>query len=457
MLGLILAVLLQEPERFAPQWQVGQEYVYHGSVKEMGPVEDWQVIQEYSLELRVLVSKVTGSNAELVFCTKLLQKSQARAEEGLSVHLTQAMVDGRGNITSCSSPSGKALVVDRPATWENGLLLPLPDHPLTLNATWDAREPGRQPRQFTWLPAKEQQQEQVITGIQESIDWKRPRGDSTAWRRSDQLTYSSRATLPTKVERLIERRAPAHRQVTGRIITVYSLKSVERLAGPMLEARLLDIDNIKKFQTDVQTLSALPLEKATRVSWQKLENRLVQYQSSVGDTPYREALITMHSTIQAALENRLSQVQYQVAERSGVEQGQLAPPFTIVTTSGETMASTQLKGRPTLIVFVRPETSLTRSLAEELPAWQSRSGKQSFHCVMLASREGVLPAVKGNSSNIFQCGSCRQLMGTFGVVDTPHFVLLDGDGTLLASMTGWGVEIRSDIEKLIRKELAKTR
>jgi hypothetical protein len=449
MVGLVLTLLLHDTAPFLPDWKPGQEYVYRGSVKEMGPVEDWQVIQSYSLELRLLVSKVTTGSAELYCCTKLTQTTTG----SVSVHLAQAMVDARGHITSCSVPTGKTLLLDGPATWETGFLLPLPEEKVVPNIPWEAREPGRQPRLFTWLSNSG---DLMVKGLQESIDWQRPRGDSTAWRRSDQLTFSSRATLPIKVERLVERRAPAFRRPTTRFITEYTLQNVETLAGPMLDARLLDIENIMLFQADVQTLSKLPLDKASRAAWVKLESRLEDYQAAAGNTPYRETLTTLRSTIQAALENRLPQVQHQVTERS-IEPGQLLPPFTLTTTTGEVVNMAQLKGRPTLLVFYRPGSQLTKTLETELPAWQRAHGQVTFHCLFLASREGEEPLLPAATGARLLAVPGRSLMGIFNVVDTPHFVLLDCDGALLSTITGYSPATRRDLDTLLRKELAKVR
>ena len=51
----------------------------------------------------------------------------------------------------------------------------------------------------------------------------------------------------------------------------------------------------------------------------------------------------------------------------------------------------------------------------------------------------------------------QPLLTSYNVVATPHFVLLDADGTLIASMEGWGPEIEQQLEKLLKQEIAKKR
>lgn len=458
MLGLILTLLLiPETPALAPQWKVGQEYLFRGTVKETGQSKDIQVLTRYTLEVRVLVTRVKSSSAEIVCCTKLIQQNVPKIEEALSVHLTHAMVDARGNITSCTAPTGMPLIVDGPATWESGFLLPLPHTELDSKQSWEVSEPGRLPRRFTLTPVSDSSTtQQLVTGKQESVDWQRPRGDSTAWQRTDKLFFNSKMSLPIRVERLVERRAPAHRNVTSRIITEYVLHGMELLQGPMLEERLRDIQQIKLFQEEVATLSSTLHDREARIAWQRLAKRLTAYQATSGNTPFRESLTTLYSTIQAGIDNRLSLTRYEVAERS-IEIGQFVPPFSVVTTTGQTITSQQCRGKPCLLIFVQPGSELTNTLSNEVPLWQRQMGTNTFSCLFLATQEGTMPTLTEQPGTMLKAASGKSLIGTMGVSTTPHFILLDADGTLLASHVGWGQETRRELNKLLKNELAKAR
>lgn len=458
MVGLILALLVSpDISVLAPQWKVGQEYLYRGTVKETGQSQDIQLLTQYTLELRVLVTRVQDSSAEIVCCTKLIQLNVPKVEDALSVHLTHVMIDHQGNITSCNALTGKPLIVDGPATWENGFLVPLPKDAQATPTSWESTEPGRLPRYFTLVPASDSQPTPLVTARQESIDWQRPRGDSTAWQRNDKLTFQPKiSTLPTRVERTIERRAPAHRKVTNRIITDYTLQKVETLQGPMFEERLRDIQQIKLFQQEVATLAAALHDREARAAWQRLAKRLTTYQASAGNTPYRESLTTLFSTVQAGMDNRLSQTSYTVTERS-IDVGQFVPPFSVVTPTGQTITSQQCRGKPCLLIFMQPGSELTSTLSNEVPLWQKQMGSPTFGCLFLSSQEGAMPTLVEQPGVMLKFASGKPLLGTMGVTTTPHFVLLDADGTLLASHVGWGQETKQNLSKLIKVELAKLR
>lgn len=455
---LILFLFDPAPPSFSPQWKPGQEYLYRGAIKETSQGQGIQLLSHYLLELRVLVLNVKSNSADVVCCTKLTQQNASKTQPVVSAYLTHAVIDQQGKITSSSAPTGIPLNVDGPATWETGFILPLPSQLPEAGKKWEMAESGRLPRRFSWMPMSDSSFE--VCGDQESIDWQRPRADSTAWRRTDKLLFASKATLPTKIERLIERRAPAHQHVTSRIVTEYELIWQETLSGPMLEERQRDIQQLRRLQDEVNALAVTMLERNSRDAWQRLANKLAKYQTASGSTPYREALTTMSSTVQAGMENRLSlqQVKHEVPERS-IQIGQLVPHFSLRTSSGATITSHQCLGKPTLLVFVQPGSDLCKSLTAEIPALQQRYHETTFNCLILTSRDALdgMPAIAECKNALMASVNGKPLLATFGVTTTPHFALLGSDGTLLATHIGWGPETRQLLLSQIRQELAKMR
>jgi len=445
-----------------PQWKVGQEYLYRGTVKETNLGQSIQLLNQYQLELRVLVIGINGNSAEVVCCTKLVQHGIPKIEQALSVHLTRANIDQRGKISSCTAPTGLPLIIDGPATWESGFILPLPGEGILNMARprvfWEVAESGRLPRRFTWLSSEETSSQLVIKGEQQSIDWEHPRADSTAWRRTDKLSFSPKATLPLKVERTIERRAPAHQHVTGRIITEYQLVKQEVLEGPLLDERRRDIQQIKLFQEEVAMLAGHPHDAQARIAWQRLATRLERYQIAPGYSPYREATATLLSTIQAGMDNRLSlqQAKFETIEPS-IPVGQLTPSFTLLTPNGQTITSNQCRGKPCLLVFLQPGSELTKYLSVEIPAWQQRLGANTFGCLLLSNNDASnqLPSMNEPKGALLKVANGRPLVASYGANVTPFFVVLDADGALLATHEGWGPEVRQQLEKKIKQELEK--
>lgn len=460
---LLVSILLNvDPTQTlpTPQWKVGQEYLYRGTVKETNLGQSIQLLNQYQLEVRIIVIGMNGTSAEVVCCTKLVQQGVPKVEQALSVHLTRANIDQRGKISSCTAPSGMPLIIDGPATWESGFILPLPAEVIQRAGTWEVAEPARLPRRFTWLPAEENSSHMIIKAEQQSVDWEHPRADSTGWRRYDKLTFTPKAALPTKVERTIERRAPAHQKVTGRIVTEYELVKQEMLVGPLFDERRRDIQQIKLYQEEVALLSSHPHDAQARAAWQRLALRLERYLGTPGQSPYREAVTTLLSTVQAGMENRLSvqQAKFETMEPS-IPIGQLTPSFTLLTPTGQTISSSQCRGNPCLLVFLQPGSELTKFLFVEIPAWQQRLGANTFGCLMLSSTESssVLPILTESPGTLLKVAFGKPLMASYGVTVTPFFVLLDADGALLSTHEGWGPEVRQQLEKRMKQELAKGR
>lgn len=454
---LVVSVSSIHPDwKQGPSWKQGQEFLYRGTVKFTGQSSDIQLLEKYNLEVRVLVTQVQQNTSELVCSTKLLLTNSPNAEASPSIKLTYFHVDRMGHITSSTAASGKSIVIDGPATFENGFLLPLPHEPIFPGKLWEAIEPGRLPRRLTWTPAQGNQGFDTVQSVQESIDWQRPRGDSIAWHRSDTLTFQQSGTLPYKVHRLVERRPPGYRQAMYQIITEYQLVSAEILQGPMLEERLADIQVLRNFQNDVTRLSQAAHDRQAQKAWSKLALKLKEYQNASGNTPYREALLTLQQTVQDGLDNRLSPVKYEVAEKS-IEVGQLVPPFTLLTQHSTTITSQQLRGKPCLLVFVQPGSELTKSLCEEIPLRLKRLNSAHWTCFFLTSKTGKVPDAIRSATPLIEVAMGQPLLASYNVVATPHFILLDADGTLIASLEGWGPETEQCLEKLLKQEIAKKR
>ncbi len=453
----ILPISIHADWKQGPNWKQGQEYLYRGTIKFSGQSADIQMLEQYSLEVRVLVVQVRPSTTELVCSTKLQQTNAvAGTDVSPSIQLTFVNVDNLSNISSSTASTGKSIIVDGPATFENGFLVPLPAEGLAPGKTWEALEPGRLPRRLTWLAARSDQSFDTVQSSQESIDWQRPRGDSIAWHRSETLTFQQAHTLPIKVQRHIERRPPGHRQATFKINTEYQLVSLEMLKGPMLEERVADIQELRECQNEVNKLTQAIHDRHAQKAWARLATRLKEYQSASGKTPFREALITLQHTVQEGMDNRLTPVKHEVAEKS-IEVGQLVPPFLLATHSGSTITSQQLRGKPCLFVFVQPGSELTKSLIDEIPFRLKRLQSTHWSCCFLTSKTGTIPGLERSTSPLIESALGQPLLASYNVTSTPHFVLIDADGTLLASLEGWGTEVTQQLEKLLKQEIAKKR
>src|SRR5262249_39994509 len=63
-----------------------------------------------------------------------------------------------------------------------------------------------------------------LVGVQQSDEWEHPRADRGAWRRRDDIWLAPKLGVAVKVERIIEKREPAHQDVSQRLVVQYELQ-----------------------------------------------------------------------------------------------------------------------------------------------------------------------------------------------------------------------------------------
>jgi hypothetical protein len=471
MFVLLLTLLGQSPAEFTPsqpplprggsqviltpQWKQGQEFLYRGSVKEEDLTQASSLINEYKLEVRALVLSINDGTAEVAFSTKLTHGNTDRAQES-SIDLTVAMIDRSGKITSTTHPHGIILPTERPATWEHGWVLNVSSPEVTSRTTWEIAQVGRLPCHYKVRSISDA--EIIIQGDQHSFDWESPRGDSTAWKRSETLTFDGKTSYPQKVIRLIERRAPAHQRITSRLVTEYELVSTQVLDGPNLAAYQRDILQIRTFQQQLQALASTLGTSPARQEFERLGTELERFQATSGTTPYREALSSLQALVRAGIENRLANLRITQEARS--RENEMLADVKLETIDGKsTVMISQWRGQACLLVFVRPGTSLTRTVTAWTDTLQRKLGKVGFVCLFLFTTddEKVVQASFIESAPKDHLLRGQQLTTAMSVTETPHFIVLDVDGGVAGRFTGWGSEPCRDLEKLLRTEAAKSR
>jgi hypothetical protein len=456
MLFLVLTLLSQPPEvpALSPHWTPGQELLFRGTVRAEALGQTIQLSSEYKLEVRALVLGETTGQTEIACCTKLtLAPSPGSAAHPASVHLTLMAMDSVGRIVSSNYPHGLCLPIDVPATWEQGWIVPSNISASAPAAQWEVPEPGRLPRRFQLLAVNPSQCQ--ISCHQESSDWNKPRADSTAWKRSETITFDLKQQLPIKITRLIERRAPAHQKITSRLTTEYELVSSRVLDGPLLAVQRRDIEQIRQFQRQVQTLAAAAEARDCTAQFQRLARDLEKFQYSGGGTAYREALGSLQSLVQAGLENRLANP-WAAADKVDL------PSMTdckLLGTDGKTAVTlSQFRGRPCLLIFMKPGTSLTQQVMAWANQFQTSLGSRTCVCLYLTTAsEGpkILQATFEEPAPLRFFLQGQTLATEQKVTETPHFLLLNVDGAIAFECTGWGPEPQRDLEKRIRVESAK--
>src|SRR5262249_19114974 len=150
-----------------------------------------------------------------VFKVRDTRREPGKEPEPTSVRLELGKVSPQGQITADEDVS-LTVPLEGPATVECGAFVELPRGRLQAGQTWTTPEAKRPAR--TWQVLGMDTVNGIsclkLEGWQQSSDWDHPRADRTAWRRHDVVWLSPRLGVAQKVERTIERRAPAHVQPT---------------------------------------------------------------------------------------------------------------------------------------------------------------------------------------------------------------------------------------------------
>jgi hypothetical protein len=102
---------------------------------------------------------------------------------------------------------------------------------------------------------------------------------------------------------------------------------------------------------------------------------------------------------------------------------------------------------------------LTQQLTASIEEIRRRLQTTALVCVIAhaaAGKSEAQPAPGGAESGvIFLQG--RSLMESWNLVTTPFLAVVDIDGALAWSQEGWGPEIRGELERCLKREIAKAK
>jgi peroxiredoxin len=462
LLGLAF-VPTQSQERgewqLAPRLLRGQELVYRGVLREQSQGRGVQFHKVWKLEIRCLVYDAKPNGAvDVAFLTRLTPQhptgEKREKEEAAFVRLDTAEIDPQGRLTASAS-ANHSIALDGITTWEHGFILEAPRTALPANQDWLVTERDRPARKYRIIGAESVASTACVkvTCVQQSDDWDKPRADSTAWRRRDTLFITPRLGVAQKVVRDLERREPAHRDSTYRLVAEYELDSSWRFDGNLLDDRKREVTQIRTFQDSLQALLP-PAKTASKEAFESLLARIDFHVDKHPATPYREALTRLRARTADLAQNphRAEPVAFVKHERLSV--GKAAPEF--VVDDLQTKKSVSLRawqGKRLLMVFYQPASDASAVVLRHVQRLADE--KNDAELVVLGfsmsdDSEAVkrVEAMLGLTFPSLAGGSLRQ---SYDVEATPRIVLVDGEGVVRAAFTGWGPETPAELEAVLRK------
>jgi peroxiredoxin len=354
-----------------------------------------------------------------------------------------------------------AVPLDGPATVECGAFVEFPDERVRIGRSWEVIEDGRPIRiwKLTGLDTINGSRCLVLEGSQESEDWQHPRADHTAWRRQDKLWVLPDSGVPVKVERVLEKREPAHQRPTQRSYVQYELQDNMEYRNQLFEDRRHEILQAHKFDEALRPLTK-NLSRAGIQPLDRIISRAAFHLQSQPRTPYRDSILQVKRNAEAArrgeppptlrMEEPPTPIELQVGGR--------APDF--VATDVLTSEPARLRkwlGHTVVMIFYSPQSGSAEDVLH-----LGRSLQETYH-----HRVSVLGfAVSDDYEKIrrqyqslqlrFPVLSGKGLRQSYLVEATPKFVIIDAGGIVRGIFDGWGPEIpevvRDDLRKCVQAD-----
>jgi peroxiredoxin len=460
-LCLLGCALLPAQPAERPEWLLtprlgrGQELVYSGTYSEEVIGQGVQFNRSYRLETTVFVLDALGSTREAALLTvlQLRSPSPARASEapgaGSSVRLEVARIDPHGRV---EAPGGTPFLVplDGPPTAESGLFVDVPLTRVGRDSTWESGERGRPPRTWrvTGIEPVNTTRCLKLVGRQQSDDWDRPRGDTTAWRRRDTVWLAPALGVAYRVERVIERREPARKEPTLRSVLRYELLSQLTYPGKLYEDRQREIVQASRFAAEAAAYLRSPGQYEAQIL--ALVRRIDNYaDSQLPVEPYRRAVLQVKRRLEAERRGELAPEpaageSARAAAVAVADLGQRAPDFvaTALTREGSVRLR-HLLGKPVLLIFYNPAFPT----AGEVLRFAAAQGRRGVTVLGLAVSDDVGAVCKQHAELRlkFPVVSGKGFSMTYGVDATPRLVVLDAEGVVRGTYTGWGADTAREV------------
>jgi hypothetical protein len=447
-----------------PRLGRGQELVYSGTFQEEAIGPRVQCKNTYRLETTVFILDSAGRSVNAAFLT-VLELRAFRPERTVDavqpsfVRLELGRIDLQGHV-ECVGGASLQVPLEGPPTIECGPFVSVPLTAVGQESTWDeVSENNRPPR--AWRVAGTEVVNSTrcvkLVGEQHSEDWNEPRGDHTAWRRTDTVWMAPALGIAYRVERLIERREPLRQKPTQRSLTRYDLLNHITYSGPFYEDRRREIVQARRFIEEAAPYLRNPGQYEAPLAG-ILKKIAYHLDNQVPVEPYHKAILQVKRRIEAARSGLVSPdppsntPEVEETNFTRATLGRPAPDF--VATDLINQESVRLQrllplGRPILMVFFKPN-SWTASEVLHFGADKHRLGVT----VLGMAVGGDTSAVRKQHSELglkFPILSGKGFNLTYGVDATPRFVLLDAHGLVRGSYTGWGSETAQEINRELER------
>jgi hypothetical protein len=435
-----------------PQLGHAQEFVYRGTFEEKAAGSDLEFERKYLVRGALFVLDATPRGSEAAFLTALRLRNGGRLEEAApsSARLEVVRIDPQGRISA--GPGGSlAIPLEGPPTIEVGALVEVPKQAIGVGRSWYIEEDGRPVHRWTIAGTEPVNGTTCVklVGVQQSDDWDRPRADRVAWWRQDTAWVAPRLGVAYKVERLIKRREPAHKEPFYQSVLAYQLETRGEYPRQISDDLRREVRQTRDLAEAAAPLLANPGKSAAEID--ALLGRIKYHTDhhAAAVAAYREPLVHLERRLEAARKGEAAPAvaPLDAAPSTVAAIGKPVPDFlTTDFTSKETGRLHRWKGKPLLMIFYSPASPLAESvlrLGEEVTL-SSHGAIGVVGLAMSPDAEGVRKQ-RAELHVTIPVYDGRGLRQSYAVEATPKVVFIDADGVLRGAWVGWGEETRDAV------------
>jgi peroxiredoxin len=453
-----------------PRLGKSQELVYRGTFEEKAASPRVQFEHWYRLEVRAFVLDTPPRGYEVAVLTTLKDRDTrpGAAVSGdpasRSVRLERGQVDLQGKVTAEPGVSLTVPLEGAPAG-EWGMFTEVPAGRLIPDVPWTVEEPGRPPH--TWRFAGSEMINGTscfkLVGEQKSEDWDRPRGDHTAWIRTDTVWVSARLGVACQLEREIKRREPARDKPYYVSKLRCNLESSLQYPGATFDQRRTEIQQARAFAESAAPLVQAPAKFTAALN--ALHTRITYHLEHETETPYREAVLQVKRLVEAAKRGEAAPPPLPAEDAATTAPavatvGELAPDFFVPefpapgsapATSSPSARLRQWQGKPVLLVFYSPTSSTATELLQYAQTIHASYAQQVIVLGLSVSEDAA--AVQKQRADLgltFPVLNGSSLRASYAR-ETPRIVLLDAKGVVRGAYTGWGRETPNEVFEELRR------
>lgn len=462
-------ILGQPPERadwqLTPQLSPGLELVYRGEYIDEKLIPNVQHQQSYRLDANILILDAGEKDWQVAIQTSLrLQDVRGIVDKKrigpTSMRLELARVDWNGRVRSIDKKLLE-IPVKGPPTLESAFVAPVPLTKVGKNHAWDIAIEGKPAMHWKVVGTESSGGITCIklTSLQQTADWELPRADSTAWRRRDTLWLHPQLNIAQKVERIIERKAPARDAPTERTTVRYELESHLRYPNSLFLDRKQEIVQACKFFNDMTALVKQPAQNRAQIDvlFQRVSSQLERQPNS----PYRKTFAHLKTVLEIA---RKGEVPVPHGNEDPpplpvktVSIGQRSPDFVVSALTQEpTVSLKSFADKPVLIFFYNPGTALGKEvIAHAKNVYDKHSVNVGIMALAVTDDVELVRTQHRSLKLAFPILDGNGMRLTFGADQTPRFIILDSQGLVRFAQTGWGVHTSTEIDEIIDRCLQK--